>query len=107
MKAGGEIVVTDPYVAANDGSMVITIAQRLKDGSGVVAMDITIDKLLEQMKQIKVGKEGYVFIATKNKTYVAHQDHKAGEKLSGEWVAKMYANDSGELQYTLGNEDKR
>lgn len=67
MKAGGEIVVTDPYVAASDGSMVITIAQELKDGSGVVAMDITIDKLLEQMKQIKVGKEGYAFIATKTK----------------------------------------
>lgn len=107
MKAGGEIVVTDPYVAASDGSMVITIAQELKDGSGVVAMDITIDKLLEQMKQIKVGKEGYAFIATKNKTYVAHKNHKAGEKLSGDWVAKMYANDSGELQYTLNNEDKK
>lgn len=39
MKAGGEIVVTDPYVAASDGSMVITIAQELKDGSGVVAID--------------------------------------------------------------------
>ncbi|MCY8317720.1 methyl-accepting chemotaxis protein [Bacillus vallismortis] len=107
MKAGGEIVVTDPYVAASDGSMVITIAQELKDGSGVVAMDITIDKLLEQMKQIKVGKEGYVFIATKNKTYVAHQNHKAGEKLSGDWVAKMYADNSGDFKYTLNNEDKK
>ncbi len=59
--------MTDPYVAASDGSMVITIAQKLKDGSGVVAMDITIDKLLEQMKQIKVGKEGYVSLQRKTK----------------------------------------
>ncbi|MGF7533985.1 methyl-accepting chemotaxis protein [Bacillus mexicanus] len=108
VKAGGEIVVTDPYVAASDGSTVITIAQQMKDGSGVVAMDITIDKLLEQMKQIKVGKEGYAFIATKNKTYVAHKSHKAGEKLSGDWVAKMYADDSGKLQYTSSdNQNKK
>ncbi|MGM0747447.1 MAG: HAMP domain-containing methyl-accepting chemotaxis protein [Bacillota bacterium] len=107
VKAGGTLIVTDPYIAANDGSMVITIAQELKDGSGVIAMDITIDQLLAQMKQIKIGKKGYVFIATKNKTYVAHRDHKSGEKLSGDWVADMYDNDSGQVQYSMKNEDKK
>lgn len=57
MKAGGTLVVTDPYIAANDGSMVVTVAKQMQDGTGVVAMDITIDQLLKQMQEIKIGKK--------------------------------------------------
>ncbi|MCC9024187.1 methyl-accepting chemotaxis protein TlpB [Bacillus nakamurai] len=107
VKAGGGLVVTDPYIAANDGSMVVTVAQQLQDGSGVVAMDITIDQLLKQMQEIKIGQKGFVFIVSKNKTYVAHKDHKPGEKVSTPWVNEVYSNNSGIISYKLNNQDKK
>ncbi|WP_412676902.1 hypothetical protein [Bacillus siamensis] len=56
VKAGGTLVVTDPYTAASDGSMVVTVAKQMQDGTGVVAMDITIDQLLK-CRESKSGKK--------------------------------------------------
>ncbi|BBP91903.1 hypothetical protein BsIDN1_55210 [Bacillus safensis] len=47
----GKQVITKPYVAASTGKMVITIAQKMKDGSGVIGLDMEIDSLLQKLKR--------------------------------------------------------
>nr|MDH3098746.1 methyl-accepting chemotaxis protein [Bacillus velezensis] len=107
VKAGGTLVVTDPYTAASDGRMVVTVAKQMQDGTGVVAMDITIDQSLKQMQGIKIGQKGFVFITSKNKTYVAHKDHKPGDKVSTPWLNEVYSKDNGIISYKLDDQNKK
>ena len=47
--------------------MVVTIAKQNKDGSGVVALDLNIDKLIKSANSISIGKTGYAFIIGEGK----------------------------------------
>lgn len=47
----GKVVVTDPYKTASTNTMVVTIAQQTKDGSGVIAINMTIENLLKTTKK--------------------------------------------------------
>ena len=70
----GEPVVTNPYISATTNGMVVTIAQRLKDGSGAIGIDIDVQDIVDKIKEIKIGREGYPIIANKNKQIVAHPE---------------------------------
>ncbi len=63
----GKVVVTDPYRTASTNTMVVTVVQQTKDGSGVVAINMKIDELLKTTKKVNIGKSGYAFILTKDK----------------------------------------
>jgi methyl-accepting chemotaxis protein len=42
MERKGEIVISDPYVSASTGEMVVSVSQTNADGSGVTALDISL-----------------------------------------------------------------
>ena len=63
----GKVVITDPYKTASTNTMVVTIAQQTKDGSGVIAINMTIENLLKTTKKVNIGTQGYAFIMTKDK----------------------------------------
>ncbi|MGE1104394.1 cache domain-containing protein, partial [Peribacillus simplex] len=79
-------VVTDPYRTASTNTMVVTVVQQTKDGSGVVAINMKIDELLKTTKKVNIGKSGYAFILTKDKKVVAHPNRTSGTVLNGEWA---------------------
>ncbi|ATP95100.1 methyl-accepting chemotaxis protein [Bacillus sp. FSL W7-1582] len=107
MSADGKQVITKPYVAASTGKMVITIAQKTKDGSGVIGLDMEIDSLIQKLKEIKIGQKGYAFIMEKDKTVLADPTQKAGSKVSENLANIIFKNKQGNGSYTLNGTDKK
>lgn len=105
----GEPVVTNPYISAttNTNGMVVTIAQRLKDGSGVIGIDIDVQDIVDKIKEIKIGREGYPIIANKNKQIIAHPEEKSGSKVTGNISSILYSGKEGTSTYENKGEQKR
>jgi len=103
----GEPVVTNPYVSATTDTMVVTIAQRLKDGSGVIGIDIEVQDIVDKIKDIKIGREGYPIIANKNKQIVAHPEEKSGSAVTGNISSILYSGKEGTSTYENKGEQKR
>ncbi|MBR3207341.1 MAG: methyl-accepting chemotaxis protein, partial [Bacillus sp. (in: Bacteria)] len=103
----GKQVITKPYVAASTGKMVITIAQKTKDGSGVIGLDMEIDSLLQKLKEIKIGQKGYAFIMEKDKTVLADPTQKSGSQVNENLASIIFKNKEGSGSYTLKGTDKK
>ncbi|KPN14389.1 chemotaxis protein [Bacillus australimaris] len=103
----GKQVITKPYVAASTGKMVITIAQKLKDGSGVIGIDMEIDSLLQKLKEIKIGQKGYAFIMEEDKTVLADPTQKSGSQVNENLASIIFKNKEGSGSYTLKGTDKK
>lgn len=74
-----EPMITAPYVSAVDSSKIlITASKAVKNESGeivgVVGVDVSLEKLSEMIKNIKIGDNGYIFIFSKDGTILAHPD---------------------------------
>ncbi len=107
MSADGKQVITKPYIAASTGKMVITIAQKTKDGSGVIGLDMEIDSLIQKLKEIKIGQKGYAFIMEKDKTVLADPTQKPGSKVNENLANIIFKNKQGNGSYTLNGTDKK
>ncbi|MDM5299268.1 methyl-accepting chemotaxis protein [Bacillus pumilus] len=108
MKAeNGEQIITKPYPAASGGKMVITIAEKMKDGSGVIGIDMEIDSLLEKLKEIKIGQKGYAFIMEQDQTVIADPTQKSGSKVDKSLADIIYQKKQGKGSYTFEGIDKR
>lgn len=103
----GKQVITKPYVAASTGKMVITIAQKMKDGSGVIGLDMEIDSLLQKLKEIKIGQKGYAFIMEKDKTVLADPTEKPGSQVNESLANIIFKDKEGSGSYTLKGTDKK
>ncbi|OGX80671.1 chemotaxis protein [Exiguobacterium sp. SH31] len=105
--AGGDVVITDPYVDASSGKMMVTLSQTTDDGRGVIAVDVDVDDIAEVATGIQIGKEGYVTILDANQQFVTHPTFAAGEKGEGEWVKPLYAENEGRFSYEFENKGKQ
>ncbi|AVM25199.1 methyl-accepting chemotaxis protein [Bacillus pumilus] len=103
----GKQVITKPYVAASTGKMVITIAQKMKDGSGVIGLDMEIDSLLQKLKEIKIGQKGYAFIMEKDKTVLADPTEKSGSQVNESLANIIFKDKEGSGSYTFKGTDKK
>ncbi|KRU18206.1 methyl-accepting chemotaxis protein [Bacillus pumilus] len=103
----GEPVVTNPYISATTNGMVVTIAQRLKDGSGAIGIDIDVQDIVDKIKDIKIGREGYPIIANRNKQIVAHPEEKSGSAVTGNISSILYSSKEGTSTYENKGEQKR
>lgn len=103
----GKVVVTDPYRTASTNTMVVTVVQQTKDGSGVVAINMKIDELLKTTKKVNIGKSGYAFILTKDKKVVAHPNRTSGTVLNGEWAERLFTSKKGDFQYKYDGQEKK
>ncbi|MDI0273587.1 methyl-accepting chemotaxis protein [Bacillus safensis] len=104
----GELSVSAPYATASTGTLVVTISKKLEDGSGVIAMNLDIANLVKESNSINIGKQGFAFIGSPDRTYVAHPNKKAGTKISGgEWLEKLYSQDNGSMSYMFEGKEKQ
>lgn len=74
-KDAGKVIVTDPYVDAFTGKIVITVAAPMHDEAGeivgVCGADITIDELVNVVDALKEN-EGYGFLVDSAGCFVTH-----------------------------------
>ncbi|MFG6176442.1 methyl-accepting chemotaxis protein [Halomonas sp. THAF12] len=72
-----QTIVSLPYVDANTGSVVVTIATPvMRNGRlfGVIGGDVRIDKLIEQVGSIRPTPSSFAFLSSGGETLIAHPD---------------------------------
>lgn len=94
----GKAIITEPYEDLATGEILVTIAQEVKDGSGVVGLDINLESLREITNGLTIGENGYTFILTAQKKYLIDPTQETGSEPQGETYSKLiYEEDEGHL----------
>lgn len=99
-------IISEPYVSATTGNVVVAVAKQLADGKGVISVNVSIEALRKTVNNVKIGQKGYVYILDKNNNFLIHPDHKAGEKTDADFYKELYKKDSGILIYNLDGQKK-
>ncbi|GAV22590.1 methyl-accepting chemotaxis protein [Carboxydothermus pertinax] len=111
LSSPGKAIWTEPYQDAFTGKTVVTVARLVeKNGKpvGVVAADISLDHFNNSIKEIKVGKTGYLFAIDQKGTVIAHKDPKLlGQSFAKyDFAQKMLKENSGFFKYKYNGVDK-
>ena len=93
--AGGDVVLVSPYVDAQTGDVVLTVAKSIQTGTGssaepgVVALDVIVNHIQEITEQIEIAGKGYGLIVGADGFIVAHRD----SSLNGQYVSDVYGEE--------------
>ena len=108
-----EVVVSEPYVDAFTGKMVITVSKTVYDNAGtsvgVVAADVDLSDISERLSNTKIGRNGYAYLISGKGLTVAHRDT---EKIGTDELTKLSfwekakANDAGFDRYEYEGKEK-
>lgn len=111
LKNKDSIVVSDLYKDEKSGQTTVTISRTVQyknDTVGVLAMDIDMNNLANQLSNIKIGKAGYVFIINKTGIVISHPENsKIGTDLPTKmsYWKNVSSKESGFEEYNdLGTE---
>ncbi|MFE3572904.1 methyl-accepting chemotaxis protein [Lysinibacillus sp. NPDC059133] len=102
----GETLITNPYIDAGTGDMVVTVARQVKDQSGVVAIDLKLTDLQKVSDSIKIGKKGFPSIFGDNNLVISHPTLEPGGELKESFLDKIYDDKSGTFEYVFDGEDR-
>lgn len=93
VEAGGEVVLVSPYLDAQTGSVVLTIAQGIAGGEpagkpihNVIALDMAVNHIQEVTESIRIADKGYGMVVNTDGFIVAHQDRT----LNGKYTSEIY-----------------
>ena len=108
----GKTVRSDAYYWAGDNSVLVStiraIPNTLGSPGGVVNIDVSLGKLTDIVKQIKLGESGYLILMEKNGTVLVdpkqpeHNFKKLGEL--GDGFSELARTASGLVEVTLNGE---
>lgn len=108
----GKTVRSDAYYWAGDNSVLVStiraIPNKLGSPGGVVNIDVSLGKLTDIVKQIKLGESGYLILMEKNGTVLVdpkqpeHNFKKLGEL--GDGFSELARTASGLVEVTLNGE---
>ncbi|PLT35792.1 chemotaxis protein [Bacillus sp. V5-8f] len=107
MKQNGKVVITSPFESKTTGDFVFGVAKVLKDGSGVLAAEVKLETISAIVNKAHIGKEGFAFLADKDKKVIVHPTTKPTDPLEGDFVGKIYQSKTGSFEYTIDNQDKK
>ncbi|WP_411372975.1 cache domain-containing protein [Bacillus anthracis] len=102
----GKVIVTAPYQSASTKNMVVTIAKEVKDGKGVIGINLNLDNILKISKMINIGEKGYAVILDQNKQIVSHPSRKPGAKVTDPWIKPIYEDKQRNVAYTEKDDKK-
>lgn len=85
IKEPDKVVISKPYTLYNDPKFsIISVSTTIKDPngkiSGVLGMDISLDKLSEIISNLSVLNSGYMFLVNNDGTIIAHPNKKLNFK---------------------------
>lgn len=107
MASKGKAIITEPYVSAITGQIIVTVAKATEDGTGVVGIDLGIEQIKSLTGMVSIGKHGYVTILDQYQKFVVHPTEKAGTAAKKENVFdQMYKQEKGQFPYTFEGKSK-
>ncbi|MBQ9437955.1 MAG: response regulator [Lachnospiraceae bacterium] len=74
LRAGGDSAIVPPYVDAQTGAVIISISRMLPNGTDVLSMDVTLNRIQGMMNELKIKEKGYGFIVDDTGLIIAHED---------------------------------
>lgn len=107
-----EAIWTDPYVDAFTGDLIISAAMPVYDGRnkfvGVLAIDLSLKNLSDQISSIKIGETGYPFVFDNNHLLMIHPNpDKIGQPSAvPELQEFIKAGNTGILEYVFNGQPK-
>jgi len=101
-----DTVISAAYLSAS-GDHVVTISKKLKDGSGVIGINLTVDTINKATRGISIGKDGYAALLGKEMNYISHPTIEPGTIAKEDFLKKLYTDDEGEFSYRYKEQDKK
>jgi methyl-accepting chemotaxis protein len=74
-----EFTWSEPYIDAGKGAAVITLSLPVyneKEITGVLSVDLNLDLMVEEIKNITLGSKGYMMITDQNGIVIVHPDRQ-------------------------------
>lgn len=106
VKRQGEPFITEPYIGKSSRDMIVTVAQQLKDRSGVVGLDIKLTEIQKIAESINIGESGYPSIFDLNKRVISHPTIEGGEEVTESFMNQMYEKESGSYEYVYQGDQR-
>lgn len=79
-----KVVVTDPYIDAVTGKLIVGVSKAIENGAGVVTLDLDLAFLENLISSITIGEKGYAFVLDNNGNVLYHPAYKQNESLTDE-----------------------
>lgn len=80
----GKSILTEPYIDASTGQLILSAASPIYDESGkvlgVAGMDISMEQITTVMQQHKIGKGGYIMLLSADGMIVYHPEEAEIQK---------------------------
>lgn len=111
-KEEGKTIWTEPYIDAETGEVVVTVASPIFNDSskliGVVGIDIELITLTGKLGDIKIGQSGYPVLVSDNLEILTHKNPEmVGTKVAvPELIEVMENQDTGNIVYKYEGADK-
>ncbi|BCN25312.1 methyl-accepting chemotaxis protein [Vibrio alfacsensis] len=75
-----KLIITEPYQDF-DGSVVVSFAKAFNQGKqGVLAADLTVTDIINEVLNIKIDNDGFAFLVDGNNNLVAYKDENLSQK---------------------------
>ena len=110
VEEGGNMVLSEPYVDAQTGSVIISYSQLLSDRQSVISMDIVLNEVQLITSEMTMGDMGYSFVVNRDGLVIAHSgvdDVGSNYHDSHEWnnlLDRVYEQRSNEFEAILNGE---
>ena len=111
VEEGGNMVLSEPYVDAQTGSVIISYSQLLSDRQSVISMDIVLNEVQLITSEMTMGDMGYGFVVNRDGLVIAHSgvdDVGSNYHDQHEWktlLDRVYEQKSNEFGAVLNGED--
>ncbi|TQR15336.1 EAL domain-containing protein [Psychrobacillus soli] len=110
MQNPGEVFWTEPYLDYVTQEIIITASKSVMSSKGilgVIALDLNLLEMSNQISNSKIGEDGLVLLLSNNGTILANRDnHMIGETLFGMQYAKMLKDtEENYVSYTIQDKD--
>lgn len=103
-----EVIITSPYTSHTTNNLVVTIAKATADGTGVIAINITIDRVFALTESVAIGKAGYIYILDNERKFVYHPTNEVGSAApQNVQNDNLYKSDGGYFTYLHNGQDKK
>lgn len=109
--AAGDIVIVSPYVDAETGSIVITVAKEIlsednKNVHSVICLDVIMNHLQEITELVDIDDKGYGIIVNHDGFIVSHHDKNYNGKniqdiYGKEFLENIHNSDTGVFKYSM------
>ncbi|MRX72365.1 HAMP domain-containing protein [Bacillus lacus] len=99
-------VITSPYENEISGEMIVTVAQALEGGGGVIGFDVNLDSLKKSALSVNIGEKGYAAIFDAERRIAVHPLLNTGNTVDESITNQIFESEQGHFTYEYEGSSK-